>query len=87
MPGRRHLNRTSNGVTEKFGVTDISPRKFTHYATVLVLHGLLGRLLPGQWDASMTRISLHVTISYREPIFRNFPDGFARSLAVYGAWE
>jgi hypothetical protein len=35
----------------------------------------------------MARISLHVTISYREPTFRKFPDGFARSLAVYGAWE
>ena len=28
--------------------------------------GLLGRPLPGQWDASIIRVSLHVTISCRE---------------------
>jgi hypothetical protein len=31
--------------------------------------GLLGRHLPGQWDTSTTRINLHVTISYHQPIF------------------
>jgi len=32
----------------------------------------------------MIRISSHVTISRREPISRNFPEGFARDLQFIG---
>jgi len=40
--------------------------------------GLFGQHLLGRWDALTIQISLHVTLSCREPIFSDLPEGFSR---------